>query len=311
MPSPSSRWLHFLAVGTVCAALPLLFLGAEVTTKGVGMVDPRGFRWPWEIIGLLSDPDNRANSALVLELAHRMFAFLVGILAIALCIGFLVAGQGWRRGLGAVALAAVVAQGLLGRYRVDLNALVGPSLAMIHGVFAQFVVAILASVALMTSTSWARPVPSPPIALRRWIVSLVIVVFLQLILGGMMRHHLHFGLARFHLLGAFLVFAGLLAMCQGLWREGAEYRPWVKLILGLLFVQILLGVEAWFSWSKNTFDPTSGIRESATLHWIRSGHYLIGALIFATTVVITLKTHRGLALAVPAIDVPRSLEGAL
>ena len=40
------RWIHWCAVLTVCAALPLLTLGAEVTTRGVGMVDPRGFRWP-------------------------------------------------------------------------------------------------------------------------------------------------------------------------------------------------------------------------------------------------------------------------
>ena len=41
------RWLHWWAVFTACAALPLVLLGAEVTTKQVGMVDPQGFRAPW------------------------------------------------------------------------------------------------------------------------------------------------------------------------------------------------------------------------------------------------------------------------
>ena len=41
---PVPRWLHAWAVLTVCAALPLVLLGAEVTTKQIGMVDPQGFR---------------------------------------------------------------------------------------------------------------------------------------------------------------------------------------------------------------------------------------------------------------------------
>src|SRR5947209_12767852 len=100
------RWPHWLAVLTVCATLPLLTLGAEVTTKQVGMVDPRGFRWPWEIIALLSDGDKAANLGLVIELTHRMFGFLVGILAILLCVSLLATGRGWKRWLGLAALAA-------------------------------------------------------------------------------------------------------------------------------------------------------------------------------------------------------------
>jgi hypothetical protein len=42
----SPRWLHAWAVLTVVATLPLLFLGAEVTTKQAGMTDPAGYRHP-------------------------------------------------------------------------------------------------------------------------------------------------------------------------------------------------------------------------------------------------------------------------
>src|SRR5262249_8363879 len=48
------RWVHAVAVLTVLAAFPLLFLGAEVTTKGAGMADQRPFVNPlralWEIV---------------------------------------------------------------------------------------------------------------------------------------------------------------------------------------------------------------------------------------------------------------------
>ena len=45
-PDRVPRWLRAWAVLTACAALPLVTLGAEVTTKQVGMVDQKGFRRP-------------------------------------------------------------------------------------------------------------------------------------------------------------------------------------------------------------------------------------------------------------------------
>ena len=47
--APVPRWLHRWAVATVCAALPLVLLGAEVTTRQVGMADPQSVRTPWYV----------------------------------------------------------------------------------------------------------------------------------------------------------------------------------------------------------------------------------------------------------------------
>src|SRR5262249_31273541 len=133
-PHAPPRWVHGWAVLTACLTLPLLTLGAEVTSRGVGMVDRQGFRWPWEIAAVLLDADYRAglglelSLGLVVELTHRLFGFLVGVAAIVLCVALLAKGRGWRRWIGVVVLAAVTAQGLLGRYRVDLNALFGSTL---------------------------------------------------------------------------------------------------------------------------------------------------------------------------------------
>ena len=43
------RWLHYWAILTVVAALPLLLLGAQVTTLGAGMVDQQSVREPWHL----------------------------------------------------------------------------------------------------------------------------------------------------------------------------------------------------------------------------------------------------------------------
>src|SRR5450432_2676956 len=113
--TPSSvppRWLHGLAVGTVLFTLPLLFLGAGVTSHGVGMVDPQGFRPPWDIVnGLLQ------NSGLDwrLEYGHRTFGFLVGLCGIGLAVGgFFFDRRPWLRWMGFLALALICSQGLLG-----------------------------------------------------------------------------------------------------------------------------------------------------------------------------------------------------
>jgi heme A synthase len=156
-PDPATpvppRWLHWCAVLTVCATVPLLFLGAEVTTKGVGMTDPVGYRHPWEIVQRFGE----AYFGLRLEYGHRLAGFTVGLCAIVLAAGLWLFEP--RRGVrwaGTLALALVCAQGLLGRFRVDLNALVGPDLAMVHGWFAQLVIAALVSVALFTSRGWVN-----------------------------------------------------------------------------------------------------------------------------------------------------------
>src|SRR5690242_20175647 len=84
------RWLHAWAVLTALAALPLLTLGAEVTTRKVGMIDNKGFREPWHLFGQ-SFADK--GLAYFIEHGHRLAGFVVGILAIVLAIGLLVGAR--------------------------------------------------------------------------------------------------------------------------------------------------------------------------------------------------------------------------
>src|SRR5207253_11119607 len=96
------RWLCWLAVTTVILTLPLLFLGASVTSHGVGMVDPRGFRPPWEIVqGLLENTGFDWR----LEYGHRILGFLVGLCGILLAVGcWFFDSRPWMGGIGFLAL---------------------------------------------------------------------------------------------------------------------------------------------------------------------------------------------------------------
>jgi cytochrome c oxidase assembly protein subunit 15 len=306
------RWLHFWSMLTVCAALPLLLLGAEVTTKGVGMVDARGLRPPWHFF--TSFMEDRGLGWMI-EHGHRQAGFLVGICVIVLAAGL------WRREsrrglrwLGVLALAAICLQGTLGIFRIELNALMGRGLALVHGSFAPIVFALFVSLALLTSRSWITfgNTAFQSAAIRHWSLVTLGLVFAQIVLGSAVRHQDWPLAARGHLLLAFGVVAAVLWLAK-LTLEAPGPKPALPVImlLSLIVVQLFLGVESWLA---KFFTPASPWRqlEPLPLHpdFLRSLHYLGGTLIFATTVVVTLYAHRNWSPALAQADVPAGhLEG--
>ncbi len=282
---PVPAWLRFWAVLTLFAALPLVLLGAEVTTKKVGMVDDVGFRAPW----LLFTIDVRETPlGYLIEHGHRLAGFVVGIFCIVLALGLAVAARSWYRLLGWAALAAVGIQGLLGKYRVDLNALFGDKLATIHGICAQLVIAVLVSVAVLTSRTWATS-GTAPVALRRgaWILS--VLIFTQIVFGAIMRHLLDPLAQRLHILLAFVVLGMVFWLFARIRRADCDpaVRRWSILLAVLVSIQPIFGVEAWIR-RFGTMTLPDMVPSSLALDLARSGHHVLGTLIFATSVALTV-----------------------
>jgi len=323
LPAPP-RWLHGLAVLTVCAALPLLLLGAEVTTKKVGMVDKEGFRTPWHLFTVSAWQE---GVGFVIEHSHRLFGFAVGFCSIVLAVGLWRKDpRRWVRWLGVVALAGVSVQGLLGGFRVQLNALLGPELALVHGCFAQVAFALLVALALVTSRGWlresARPAdPADARALRRWCWLAVAVIYLQIVLGAFVRRTETRFAPRLHLLLAFAVVAVVVLAAREIYARHAGrrlLRRTAGVLLVLLAAQLALGLEAWLTrfhttsaegWSEVKPLLASVPRPAAGSGWaglfqavfadpgfVRSLHFLAGALLFALAVSATFYAHRGLNL---------------
>ena len=292
-PMPS-RWLAWWAWLTVAAVCPLLLLGAHVTTLGVGMADSRAVVSPMRAIYEYLGGEQALGWKL--EHGHRLAGWFAGMCGIGLAIGFWFGGK--RQGLrwlGLLGLALIALQGVLGIYRVQLNSILGPDLAWIHGCFAQIVFAVLVCVASAASSAAQAAChlatsAKPQAAV--WSLACVALVLGQLILGGVIRHDPgNLLMARVHLLTAFVVTAGLLWLAKLAWDEKNVFgwSPW--LLLGLLALQIVLGVETGIGWLARYYDSGMGIREGTWHLWIRTGHYFVGSLLFACTAVVALRAR--------------------
>jgi cytochrome c oxidase assembly protein subunit 15 len=305
-------------VVTVVVTLPLLTLGAEVTTKKVGMIDRQGVRSPAHMVTSLADAGGmdqllEQNSlAWVIEHGHRTVGWVVGMAVIVLCAGlFLGDRRRWMHWMGLAAFLGVSSQGILGILRIELENRYGPavgtSVALVHGCTAQLVLALLVSIALWTSGTWqnAGAAADAP-ALRRASLVLVGVLYLQIVFGAVMRHkELALG-TRMHILLAFAVIAAAAWVGVLLLRDGGAGQRAVWILWGLLAVQLLLGLETLLSKFAVEWPTTHERVEPLAVapEFIRSVHFLVGALTFSTAVAVALLAHR-------ASSPAHELEGAL
>lgn len=279
------------------------------------MADPVWPTYPWHL-ALISWQEPSAG--FIVEHTHRLFDYLLGFCCILLAAGlWWFQDRRWLGWLGVAALGGVIVQGLLGGFRVLLNALVGTDLALIHGLFAQLVFALLVSLALFTSRSWNAPVVSPPVtgADRIWRLSLWtgVLIFVQLAFGGLVRHtHSSLG-QRGHLLVAFLVVIAVAWLAEAVFSTRDRENSLAVAVGGLavlVAVQVLFGIEALLIRFAAPGLPELQIT-TIPQAVVRTGHFVLGSLIFATAVTVALWTRRGLAASVPlVVRTAGRLEGA-
>ena len=296
--------LNRFAYLVACATFFLIIAGALVTSNDAGLATE-----DWPLSNGQFFPEMVGN--LFWEHGHRMVATTVGMLTIALLI-YIHAKEKrqWVRRLGVFALLAVIAQGLLGGLTVKLMLPLAVSTA--HATLAQLFFCVTVSLAVFTSRSWmeARPLPEEKgtLPLRYLCTAALVTIFLQLIIGATLRHsatwdqHLPTELILVHIGGALAVTLALgsAAMNVLLRHKGHSFltRP-ARLALVLLVVQLLLGLAAYLTRLASPNDP----QPLNPMISITVAHVACGALVFVTTIVLTLRTYRVL----PATGAPIDL----
>lgn len=191
--SPGCRIVHaFAAFTTVCTFL-LLISGGLVTSHGAGLAVPD---WPNSYgYNMFLFPVSRWVGGIFYEHTHRLIASGIGFLTLILCAGiFKFDTRRWVKGLGVIAVIAVILQGVLGGLRVTM---LKDEIGIFHGMLAQSFFVLLGVITVVTSRAfiegtWAPASASP--GLRNLAFVLVGTTFLQLGIAATMRHA-HSGLS--------------------------------------------------------------------------------------------------------------------
>lgn len=297
-PAQPGRWLHRYAVTTAVATFFLVVAGGLVTSTGSGLAVPD---WPLSY-GMLFPP---MVGGIFYEHGHRMIAGTVGLMTLGLALWLWRSERrAWLRWVGVVAVVAVLTQAVLGG--ITVLWLLPTPVSVSHAGLAMAYFSLMASLALLTSPGWRRPVSRVRLhghlPLPRLAVLTAAVTYVQILLGATVRHAgaglacPDFPLCRgalvpagagtgvalqlAHRAGALVVAGLVLGLAWRVWtrhRDCADLRLLSGLAVALVALQVVLG--AYSVWQE--------------LHVVTTTtHVAGGALLLVTTVLASLQAHR-------------------
>jgi cytochrome c oxidase assembly protein subunit 15 len=284
---PYHRGLHSFAVFTACATLVLIVAGALVTSNDAGLSVPD---WPTTFGSFYKMP--RMVGGVLYEHGHRMFAEFVGLLTVILAVWtWRVEKRRWLRLLGLAALATVITQGILG----GLTVLFFLAVSSAHAAVAQTFFCIAVAIAVFTGRRWVEEQPRTELDQRRpalFTLTLlsIFVLYVQLILGAMFRHH---GLSWWpHVINAgvvAIVLSWTAVRAISVYPEVDAVRRPAIAMLGLMVAQLCLGFLAFITrvmWGVDAAQPELPMVISTVVH------VAVGALLLATTVILAIQVWR-------------------
>ena len=285
MPATYNAFVHRFAVFVVLWTILLLIAGALVTSNDAALSVPD---WPLSY-GTLTPP---MVGGIVYEHSHRLIAAGLGIFSLVLAVVLWIADERrWLRWFGVIAVLGVIVQAILGGQVVIR--LLHYWLPVIHACFAQIVFAAVLSIAVFTSRWWMSERPQLEDRGSPSIHTLALlnagVIFLQVFLGAAFRHQ-EMPIWP-HIAGALAVLAMVIWTAVVLRKRFSESRELSRsrILLHAVFgVQFLLGLGAY--WSRlTTADAPQPMPLTIAL---TVTHTVVGALVFAASVVIVLLCYR-------------------
>ena len=281
------------------ATLPLITAGGLVTAWGAGLAVPD---WPSSFgYNMFLLPLSQMQGGTFYEHAHRLMGTLVGLTSLTLALYLTFHDRrGWVKTFAWILFVCVCLQGLLGGLRVtgrltsDIDAAAmrpSTALAIVHGVFAQLVFALMAGLACACSRIWqsnAQPLRTPAAQTDYvFTAALVLLMVVQLVLGALLRHLNLFVIL--HITNS--VFVTLLALASGVraWGIYEGARPIQRaglVVVVIVFAQLTLGLFALILRHPLAVHPTASHAIFTTLHQAN------GALLMAACIVLLFWTFR-------------------
>jgi cytochrome c oxidase assembly protein subunit 15 len=294
-------WTAAFTKVAVAATFLLVVAGGLVTSQeaGLAVVD-----WPNTFgYNMFLYPLSRMTGGIYYEHAHRLFGALVGLTTVALAVHlWRVRERRWLQSLAMLAVAVVVLQGVLGGLRVTGQFTLSTSademapsiaLAVVHGVLGQVFLALMVTLAVVTSVRWRI---APPAEERASVSGdsslqavLAVTLLVQLVFGAVQRHVAE-GLLIHITLAALVTVVAIMAGTRawGLYHGVWPVQRLGQMLMGLVCVQVALGIAALAVTHGRAVvgDPTTIAVTIAT------GHQAIGAALLAVAVMLAVWTRR-------------------
>jgi len=199
----------------------------------------------------------------------------------------------WLRWLAVAAFCTVIAQAVLGGLTVLLFQ--PPAVSTAHAAVAQTFFCIAVAIALFTGRRWVEEQPRVEFDQRRpslFTLTLlsIFVLYVQLILGGMFRHH---GMSWWpHVLNAVVVsfvLAWTAVRALSIYSQIDAVRRPAILMLSLVITQLCLGFAAFLTrvaWGRTAVQPELPMVVATVTH------VAVGALLLATSVILAIQVWR-------------------
>jgi cytochrome c oxidase assembly protein subunit 15 len=306
VPATYHRAHHAFAVFTACAALVVITAGALVTSNDAGLSVPD---WPTSFGYLVKVP--HFVGGVRYEWSHRMVAGTLVTLTLAIAVWtLLVERRRWMRWLAVGAFCTVIVQAILGGLTVLFFQ--PPAVSTAHATVAQTFFCIAVAIALFTGRRWVEEQPRVEFDSRRpSLITLsllsIFVLYVQLVLGGMFRHH---GMSWWpHVLNAVIVsfvLAWTAIRAISVYSHIEAVRRPAIIMISLLITQLCLGFTAFLTrvaWGRDSAQPELPMVVSTV------AHVAVGALLLATTVLLAIQVWRHVPVAAEA-SVPQAQRNA-
>lgn len=285
-------WLRRWTKLTAASTLFLIFAGAMVTSTNSGLAVPD---WPLSY-GMINPP---MVGGIFYEHGHRVIASLVGFFTLVQAFWLQFRDpKRFLRVLGWISLVVVIIQGIFGGVTVLLS--LPPAASVTHAALAELFLGINIAIALYASRTWLVVRESASAVDNRALgAALVVAIYLQILLGALMRHMglglvipdfpLSLGqivpplgawevlLAYSHRLGALIISVMIVWLTFRAFRSGSRVQAVLASVLAAgVTVQIVLG--AYTIWTAK--QPV-----------VTSLHVVTGALLMATSVAYALVAY--------------------
>jgi len=287
--APYNRGLHRLAVALACWTFLLIIAGALVTSNDAGLSVPD---WPTSFGSWYKIP--KLVGGVKFEHTHRMIAQVAGLLTIVLAVwAWRAEKRLWMRILSFAALGTVIAQGVLGGLTVLFY--LPPLVSSAHAMLAQTFFCLAVAMAMFTGRKWIEEQPQVEFDQRRpslFTLTLlsIFVLYVQLILGAMFRHH---GLSWWphmaHAAVVSFVLSWTAVRALSVYSHIEAVRRPAIALLALVIMQLCLGFAAFLTrvaWGKDAVQPELPMVVSTV------AHVAVGALLLATAVILAIQVWR-------------------